>query len=173
MLHGSPGRGIPDGPTIQTSLTSPEGAITTIKKMPMAGGAPVEVRNETATGPAPAPDGQTLYYLKVLEPVNGLWDYELRVAHPETGASQLLARISGHRVPDWQGLHPVLSPNAKWLVFPLNDRLGTNLWLLSTTDGKPYPATISAIAAPSSPGVSPGLPITSMFSRPLAKETST
>lgn len=118
-----------------------EGGSTPIKKMPMSDGASVEVRSETATGPAPAPDGETLYYLKVLEPVNGLWDYELRVAHPETGASRLLAHIFGHRVPDWQGLHPVLSPNAKWLVLPLNDRLGTKLWLLSTADGTLRPAT--------------------------------
>ena len=116
-------------------------SLTPIQKVPTSGGSPVEVRNETATGPAPAPDGETLYFLKVLEPVNGLWDYELRSARPENAASELLARIPGRRVPDWQGLHPVLSSDAKWLALPLADRLGTNLWLLSTADGKMHPIT--------------------------------
>jgi hypothetical protein len=40
------------------------------------------------------------------------------------------------RVPIWQGLHPVISRDAKWLGFPLDDGQGTNLWMASTTDGK-------------------------------------
>ncbi|HEY6945438.1 MAG TPA: protein kinase [Candidatus Acidoferrum sp.] len=101
----------------------------------------VEVRNEVANGPAISPDGSTLYYAKLLEPVNGLWDYEIRAAQPDSAPSRLLAPISGHRVPAWQGLHPVLSPDGKWLALTLNDTLGTNLWLLSTTDGKMHPVT--------------------------------
>ncbi len=50
--------------------------------------------------------------------------------------SQLLARISGERVPIWQGLHPVVSKDGKWLVVPLDDSAGTNLWDISTGDGK-------------------------------------
>src|SRR5690242_18338439 len=101
----------------------------------------VEVRNEVANGPAVSADGSTLYYAKLLEPVNGLWDYEIRAANPDSAPSRLLAPISGHRVPAWQGLHPVLSPDGKWLALTLNDTLGTNLWLLSTTDGKMHPLT--------------------------------
>jgi Tol biopolymer transport system component len=41
----------------------------------------------------------------------------------------------------WQGLHPVLSHNGKWLALPLNDNFGTNIWLLSTSDGKLRQAT--------------------------------
>ena len=100
-----------------------------------------EVRNEVANGPAISPDGSTLYYAKLLEPVSGLWDYEIRAANPDTAPSRLLAAISGHRVPAWQGLHPVLSPDGKWLALTLNDTFGTNLWLLSTTDGKMHPLT--------------------------------
>jgi Tol biopolymer transport system component len=48
----------------------------------------------------------------------------------------LLARISGERVPLWQGLHPVISKDGKRLVMPLDDSLGTNIWVASTTDGK-------------------------------------
>lgn len=101
----------------------------------------VEVRSELANGPAISPDGSTLYYAKLLEPVNGLWDYEIRAAQPDAAPSRLLAPISGHRVPAWQGLHPVLSPDGKWLALTLNDTVGTNLWLLSTSDGKMHPAT--------------------------------
>ncbi|HEV2197050.1 MAG TPA: LpqB family beta-propeller domain-containing protein [Candidatus Acidoferrum sp.] len=100
-----------------------------------------EVRNEVANGPAISADGSTLYYAKLLEPVNGLWDYEIRAAHPDSAPSRLLAPISGHRVPAWQGLHRVLSPDGKWLALTLNDTFGTNLWLLSTADGKMHPLT--------------------------------
>ena len=48
----------------------------------------------------------------------------------------LLAHIPGDRVPIWQGLHPVISKDGKWLVMPLDDRLGTNIWVASTADGK-------------------------------------
>ncbi|HKW63831.1 MAG TPA: protein kinase [Candidatus Acidoferrum sp.] len=101
----------------------------------------VEVRSEVANGPAVSPDGSTLYYAKLLEPVNGLWDYEIRAAQPDTAPSRLLAPISGNRVPAWQGFHPILSSDGKWLALTLNDAFGTNLWLLSTTDGKMHPVT--------------------------------
>ena len=68
--------------------------------------------------------------------LNGSLDYELRVARPEDGTSTLLARISGKRLPLWQGLHPVISNDGKRLAFPLDDDIGTNLWSASTTDGK-------------------------------------
>ena len=68
--------------------------------------------------------------------LNGSLDYELRVARPQDGTSTLLARISGKRLPLWQGLHPVISNDGKRLAFPLDDDIGTNLWSASTTDGK-------------------------------------
>jgi serine/threonine protein kinase len=112
-----------------------------IMKMPTSGPPAIEVRREISNGPAISPDGSTLYYVKLLEPVNGLWDYEIRAAQPDSAPSRLLAPISGHRVPSWQGLHPVLSPDGKWLSLTLNDKFGTNLWLLSTADGKMHPIT--------------------------------
>jgi serine/threonine protein kinase/Tol biopolymer transport system component len=112
-----------------------------LMKLPVAGGDPIEVRKDDATGPALAPDGSTVYYARELEAVNGLWDYELRKARPENGESILLARIPGERVPSWQALHPVISSDGKWLAMPLNDLLGTNVWLFSTDDGKARPLT--------------------------------
>jgi Tol biopolymer transport system component len=105
-------------------------------KAPVEGGPAVLVRSDNARGPAVAPDGSSLYYIVPLQNLNGLLDYELRVARPEDGPSKLLARISGERVPIWQGLHPVISRDGKWLVTPLDDGAGTNIWGVSTTDGR-------------------------------------
>jgi serine/threonine protein kinase len=105
-------------------------------KTPIEGGATVLVRSDNARGPATAPDGSALYYVVPLQNLNGLLDYELRAARPEDGPSKLLARISGERVPIWQGLHPVISRDGKWLVTPLDDGAGTNIWTISTADGK-------------------------------------
>jgi Tol biopolymer transport system component len=117
------------------------GAVGRIMKTSTSDATSVEVRRELANGPAVSQDGSTLYYAKLLEPINGLWDYEIRAAQPDSAPSRLLAPISGHRVPAWQGLHPVLSPDGKWLALTLNDTFGTNLWLLSTSDGKMHPVT--------------------------------
>ena len=123
-------------------LTGTAGGISgRIVKMSTSDSSTVNVRQEVTNGPAVSPDGSTLYYVKLLEPVNGLWDYEIRAAQPDSAPSRLLASISGHRVPAWQGLHPVISPDGKWLALTLNDNFGTNLWLLSTSDGKIRPAT--------------------------------
>lgn len=107
-----------------------------IMKIPVQGGAPKVVREENATGPAVASDGSGLYYLKTERSANGLLDYQVRVARPETGPSNLLAVIPGSRVPHWQGLHPVISHDGKWLALPLNDEFGTNIWVMSTEDGR-------------------------------------
>ncbi len=105
-------------------------------KVPASGGTPVVVRTDNARAPAVAPDGSALYYVVPLQNLNGSLDYELRVARPENGPSILLARISGDRIPNWQGLHPVISRDGKWLVMPLEDRQGTNIWVASTATGK-------------------------------------
>ncbi len=119
----------------------PDTTSVRVMKIPAAGPPPVEVRKEIANGPAISPDGSTLYYAKLLGAVNGLWDYEIRAARPESAPSQLLASIAGHRFPYWQGLHPVISHDGRWLALTLNDQFGTNLWLLSTENGKMHPVT--------------------------------
>lgn len=107
-----------------------------LMKSPVTGGTAVVVRTDNARGPALAPDGSALYYVVPLQNLNGSLDYELRVARPEDGPSTLLARISGERSPIWQGLQPVISKDGKWLVMPLDDNMGTNIWVASTADGK-------------------------------------
>jgi len=119
-----------------SSPVRPTGGFQLLKS-PIAGGPPVVVRSDNARGPALAPDGSALYYIVPLENLNGLLDYELRVARPEDGPSTLLARISGARVPIWQGLHPVISRDGKSLALALDDDLGTDIWTVPTAGGKP------------------------------------
>jgi Tol biopolymer transport system component len=105
-------------------------------KSPVDGGPPAVVRTDNARAPAVTADGSALFYVVPLQNLNGWLDYELRVARPEDGPSTLLARISGERLPIWQGLQPVISKDDKWLVMPLDDNMGTNIWVASTADGK-------------------------------------
>jgi len=119
----------------ESSPVEPTGSFR-LMKLPVGGGAPVLVRSDNARGPAVAPDGSALYYVVPLQNLNGSRDYELRVARPEDGPSRLLARISGEQEPLWQGLHPAVSRDGKWLVMPVDDNKGSDIWVVSTTDGK-------------------------------------
>jgi serine/threonine protein kinase len=118
-----------------SSPVRPTGGFRLLKS-PIDGGPAVVVRSDNARGPAAAPDGSALYYVVPLENLNGLLDYEIRVARPEDGASALLARVSGERLPIWQGMHPVVSRDGKSLAMPLDDDFGTDLWTLPTAGGK-------------------------------------
>ncbi|MGO9123439.1 MAG: protein kinase domain-containing protein [Terriglobales bacterium] len=120
---------------VESSPAQP-GGIFRLMKISVAGGTPVVVRTDNARAPAVAADGSALYYVVPLQNLNGSLDYELRVARPEDGPSTLLAHISGERAPLWQGLHPVIFKDGKWLVMPLDDNKGTNIWVASTKDGK-------------------------------------
>jgi Tol biopolymer transport system component len=104
-------------------------------KTAVAGGAPVLVRNDNACVSALGPDGSTLYYSVPHLKGNGIRDYEIRAAHPESSPSVRLAQIAGERVPHWQVFQPSLSHDGRWLALPLNDFTTTNLYLLSTIDG--------------------------------------
>lgn len=118
-----------------SSPVRPTGSFRLLKS-PIDGGPQVVVRSDNARGPALAPDGSALYYVVPLENLNGLLDYELRAARPEDGPSTLLAKISGVRVPIWQGLHPVISRDGKSLALALDDEFGTDLWTIPTAGGK-------------------------------------
>ena len=47
----------------------------------------------------------------------------------------MLAQIPARRIPLWQLVHPVLSPDGRWLALPLTDGFATNVWALATSDG--------------------------------------
>ena len=118
-----------------SSPVRPTGGFRLLKS-PLDGGPAAVVRSDNARGPALAPDGSALYYIVPLENLNGLLDYELRVARPEDAQSTLLTRISGVRIPIWQGLHPVISRDGKSLAMLLDDDFGTNLWTIPSAGGK-------------------------------------
>ena len=106
-----------------------------IEKILVDGGPPITVRTDNAIGPALAPDGSALYYAIPLASLNGVSDYEIRVARPEDGTTTLLARIPGWRIPAGQTIHPLISPDGKWLALLLSDGAGANIWALATSGG--------------------------------------
>ena len=132
-----------------------------LEKVPIDGGQPVVVR-EDASGiviPAVAPDS-TLYFvrpvssravkegLKSGRSTFGLWWSESAAefcrASPEDGPLEVLARVSGERVPGAPGAsvaHAALSPDGKWLATSLIDGATTNLWAVPTSGGSLKPFT--------------------------------
>lgn len=115
--------------------TQGTGALGPLKKIRPEGGPSVTVRTDMGNRSAISPDGSTLYFVLEKPAVSGGADYEVRAATPEHGPSRALASIPARRVPPWQLLHPVISPDGKWLALPLTDGLTTNIWVLSTSDG--------------------------------------
>jgi eukaryotic-like serine/threonine-protein kinase len=115
----------------------------TIEKIPVAGGQPVPVRGDDVGGPAPSRDGATLYFLGVLQGQFGSWgDWEIRKARPENGSFTALGRVASARVPISSFLmHMFLSPDEKWLAFPMIDGATTNIWVQPTEGGAMRPLT--------------------------------
>lgn len=109
--------------------------IGALKKIRPEGGPSVTVRDDKGNRPAVSPDGSTLYFVVERPAVSGGSDYEIRVASPGNGPSRVLAQIPGRRIPLWQLVHPVLSPDGKWLAMPLTDGFATNIWALPTSGG--------------------------------------
>ena len=107
-----------------------------IRKLPVNGGEPVTVRDDNVVACALPPDSSVLYYSKILAQATGVFDYEIRVAKPENGASEFIGRVSGSRVPGGTAINfqPYLSPDGKWLAMSLTDGPTSNLWALSTSD---------------------------------------
>jgi Tol biopolymer transport system component len=100
------------------------------------GGDPVEVRTDSSfIGTASAPDGKTLYFLRMGSRAPGGQDVEIHVATPDDGPSQVLARIPARRWPLFYLVQPVVSPDGKWLALMLADGFTTNLYLLPTSGG--------------------------------------
>jgi eukaryotic-like serine/threonine-protein kinase len=110
-------------------------AIGALKKIRPEGGEPVVVRDDKGNRSALSPDGSTLYYVIERAAVSGGSDYEIRAATPENGPSRVIARIPAQRIPLWQLVHPVISPDGRWLALPLTDGFSTNIWALPTEGG--------------------------------------
>jgi Tol biopolymer transport system component len=103
-----------------------------IEKVPVDGGNPVPVRCDNAISPAVTTRGSALFYVKLV----GQEAAEVRRARPENGESDLLGRFPASRThlgPNY--LHPILSPDDKWLALPLVDRGTSNLWIIPAEGG--------------------------------------
>ncbi|HTS29666.1 MAG TPA: hypothetical protein VMH81_27535 [Bryobacteraceae bacterium] len=112
-----------------------DGALA-VEKISVEGGKPVQVRSDNATSPA-ATDGSVLYYATPLMGGHGGWDFEFRRARPESGASEVLTRISGARIPnEVSQFQMILSPDGRWLAVPLTDGTTSNVWLLPAGGGE-------------------------------------
>jgi Tol biopolymer transport system component len=108
-----------------------------IEKLRVKDGTAVCVRQDNAIAPAAAVDGTALYYATQVEHDAGaLGDWEIRMARPEDGAPQTLARIVGSRVPISSTLiHMFLSPDGSNLALPLTNGTTCNVWLQPTNGG--------------------------------------
>jgi len=107
----------------------------TIYKIPSTGGAPVAVRTGRARNVVAA-NGTTLFFLVDRTLTDGSPGFEIHVASPEDAPSRVLARIAAGRAPQWQIVHPALSPDGQMLALPLTDGATTNIWTLSTSSGE-------------------------------------
>ena len=115
--------------------TQGSSGIGALKKIRPEGGESVLVRDDKGNRPAISPDGTALYFVVERPAISGGSDYEIRVASPENGPSRVLAQIPARRIPLWQLVHPVISPDGKWLAMPLTDGFATNVWALPTGGG--------------------------------------
>jgi Tol biopolymer transport system component len=113
-----------------------------VEKVPIAGGPAVSVRCGNANASAPTPDGSAMYFVSLLIKSNGIVDHEIGRARPENGPSEVLARVTGSRVPvNRRYFVPVLSPDGQWLTIPLSDRATSNIWAQPTSGEAMRPLT--------------------------------
>jgi serine/threonine protein kinase len=105
-----------------------------IEKVPADGGQAIVVRGDHNSN-APAVGKDEMYFVAFVAPEFGSMDWEIRRASPEGGASELLARVDGQRVPfSALYIHPSLSRDGKWLAQALADGATSNLWAMNTAD---------------------------------------
>jgi len=118
-----------------STWSGPAATDVALKKVPADGGPAVTVRSERLRNVIGL-NGSTLYYGVDRTPVGGKPEVEIHAATPEDGPFRVLAHIPASRVPIWQIVYPVLSPDGKWMAQALTDGFTTNLWTLSTTTGE-------------------------------------
>jgi eukaryotic-like serine/threonine-protein kinase len=114
-----------------------ENAQQAMKKVSVVnGGEPVTVRQDPVRNMIGV-HGSLVYYLVERALMDGRPEFEIRVAALGTGPARVVKTIEASRVASWQvPFNPALSPDGKWLAMPLTDGLTTNIWALSTEDGR-------------------------------------
>ena len=101
-------------------------------KVPATGGQATRVRQGPSRNVIGF-HGATMYFMVDRTLTDGSPGFEIHAATPEDGPSRVLARIPPSRAPQWQIVHPALSPDGAWLAMPLTDGVTTNIWTLSTS----------------------------------------
>jgi Tol biopolymer transport system component len=113
-----------------------ESAASIVKKISVTGGEPVTVRSEPVRNLIGVHD-TTLYFVVERALMDGRPEIELHAAPLTGGAARVIASINASQVAWSQGpFNPTLSPDGKWLAMPLTDGFTTNVWALSTEDGR-------------------------------------
>ena len=112
-----------------------ESASSVIKRIAVAGGEPEAVESEPARNVIGA-HGSTLYFVVERALMDGRPEFEIRAATLGTGAARVIKTIPAARVASWQVINPALSPDGRSLAVPLTDGATTNIWALSTEDGR-------------------------------------
>ncbi len=131
--HGGWAAWSPDGKWLYYSVN--RNGRYEIEKISLESGERALVRNDNGVNPTPLHDGR-LYYLVSTADVNGLADYEIRVAQPENGEAKVVGRIpSARTLTESPTAHLFASPDGKWLATQLRDPEGTNVWALPTSGG--------------------------------------
>jgi Tol biopolymer transport system component len=113
-----------------------ETASSPMKKIAVSGGESVIIRSDPVRNIIGV-HGSTVYFLEEHALMDGRPEFEIRAAPLGNGPPRTIRTIRAARVASWQvPFNPTLSPDGKWLAMPLLDGSTTNIWALSTDDGR-------------------------------------
>jgi len=113
-----------------------ETASSVMKKVSVDGGEPVTVLTDPVRNMVGVHDS-TLYFVVERAHLDGRPEFEIRAAPIGSGAARVIKTIDASRVASWQvPFNAALSPDGKWMAMPLTDGLTSNIWALSTEDGR-------------------------------------
>jgi Tol biopolymer transport system component len=113
-----------------------ESASSVMKKISVNGGVPVTVRSDLVRNMIGVHESM-VYFLVERALMDGRPEFEIHEAPLDNGPARVITTIDASRVASWQApFNPALSPDGKWLAMPLSDGLTTNIWALSTADGR-------------------------------------
>jgi serine/threonine protein kinase len=113
-----------------------ESASSVMKKISVNGGEPVTVLTDPVRNMIGVHES-TLYFLVERAHLDGRPEFEIRAAPIGKGPARVIKTIDASRVASWQvPFNAALSPDGKWMAMPLSDGLTSNIWALSTEDGR-------------------------------------
>jgi Tol biopolymer transport system component len=113
-----------------------ESAASAMKKVGVSGGEPVTVRAEPVRNLIGV-HGATVYYVVERPLMDGRPEIEIRAAPLAGGRARVITTINASQVVLPHGpFNPALSPDGRWLAMPLIDGFTTNVWAVSTEDGR-------------------------------------